>query len=397
MLFIGVGYLNTGFSRVSESLLREFARHYEIHQFAINLMGTVKEAPWPVYGNDESDFYGQRRAVDLVETIRPDIVLVYHNTWYYPLVGPGLEKLRERLSFKIVLYLPIEGDYLPPYDALKLSGVDLIVAFTHFGKSVVERSARTLERRFPTIEVVPHGVDRSLFFPLLGIGDDGNRNPSKAEARATLFGERPDLSDAFIVLNANSNQDHKRIDLTIEGFAKFALGKPNGVRLCLHRKRLRRGADLEGLARKYQVEDRLTWVDPEDSYPDASDERLNLIYNACDVGLNTSMGEGWGLVNFEHAATGVPQVVPSHSALTEVWENSALYLHPKEGGARTPISFGSMEVDPEQLAEQLEFLYSSPSDLRLYGRKAFDRVKQKEFVWRNIADRWSEKLNPLFD
>ena len=31
------------------------------------------------------------------------------------------------------------------------------------------------------------------------------------------------------------------------------------------------------------------------------DEALNLIYNACDVGINTANGEGWGLVPFEHA------------------------------------------------------------------------------------------------
>ena len=44
------------------------------------------------------------------------------------------------------------------------------------------------------------------------------------------------------------------------------------------------------------------------------DRELNLLYNACDVGITTSMGEGWGLVSFEHGAAGAAQIVPDHSA-----------------------------------------------------------------------------------
>jgi D-inositol-3-phosphate glycosyltransferase len=41
------------------------------------------------------------------------------------------------------------------------------------------------------------------------------------------------------------------------------------------------------------------------------DRQLNLLRNACDVGINTSMGEGWGLAGFEHGATGAAQIVPA--------------------------------------------------------------------------------------
>ena len=47
---------------------------------------------------------------------------------------------------------------------------------------------------------------------------------------------------------------------------------------------------------------------------------LNTIYNCADVGVNTCKGEGWGLVNFEHAACRVAQVVPGHTSCKEIFE-----------------------------------------------------------------------------
>jgi len=48
------------------------------------------------------------------------------------------------------------------------------------------------------------------------------------------------------------------------------------------------------------------------------DRELNLLYNACDVGLNTASSEGWGMVSFEHAATGAAQIVPRSWVCGEV-------------------------------------------------------------------------------
>jgi len=42
--------------------------------------------------------------------------------------------------------------------------------------------------------------------------------------------------------------------------------------------------------------------------------------HACDVGVNTCKGEGFGLVNFEHAACRVAQVVPNHTSCKELFE-----------------------------------------------------------------------------
>jgi hypothetical protein len=72
-----------------------------------------------------------------------------------------------------------------------------------------------------------------------------------------------------------------------------------------------------------------------------SDRELNLLYNACDVGINTSMGEGWGLVSFEHGAAGAAQVFPDHTACTELWSGRAELIPPAR--SYTP-AFSVLEV-----------------------------------------------------
>ena len=49
-----------------------------------------------------------------------------------------------------------------------------------------------------------------------------------------MFAGLPDPENAFIVLNASRFDQRKRIDLTVEGFARFAAGKPANVRPRLH-------------------------------------------------------------------------------------------------------------------------------------------------------------------
>ena len=64
----------------------------------------------------------------------------------------------------------------------------------------------------------------------------------------------------------------------------------------------RRGLELEEYVKRLVIID--------NSPPNLiTDEAINHVYNACDVGINTSNGEGFGLCQIEHLATGAPQVV----------------------------------------------------------------------------------------
>ena len=87
------------------------------------------------------------------------------------------------------------------------------------------------------------------------------------------------------------------------------------------------------------------------------DDELNLLYNACDVGINTAMGEGWGLVSFEHGAAGAAQIVPDHTACAELWRGRAELIPPARSYIPefSPLEMG--EVSPQGVARALEALY----------------------------------------
>ena len=142
------------------------------------------------------------------------------------------------------------------------------------------------------------------------------------------FADLADPENSFIVLNASRPDKRKRVDLTIAGFARFAAGKPANVRLCLHHaimggpEQAQIGALIEQLGLKERVH-----LNPLAGGV-IDDDALNLLYNACDVGINTSMGEGWGLVSFEHGAAGAAQIVPDHSACAELWRGRGEMIEP---------------------------------------------------------------------
>ena len=82
------------------------------------------------------------------------------------------------------------------------------------------------------------------------------------------------------------------------------------------------------LARRYGIYDRLMMTKADNSRPELPDEQLNVLYNACDVGITTTTGEGWGMVSFEHAATKSAQIIPRHTSLAELWNGAAEFIEP---------------------------------------------------------------------
>ena len=91
-----------------------------------------------------------------------------------------------------------------------------------------------------------------------------------------------------------------------------------------------------------------------------SDAELNLVYNACEVGVNSAMGEGWGMVSFEHAATGAAQIVPDSSACAELWEGAAELVAARDTGVPGFSMLAMSTVTAEGIAGALERLYWDP-------------------------------------
>ena len=138
------------------------------------------------------------------------------------------------------------------------------------------------------------------------------------------------------------------------------------------------------------IEDNLILTADTPHLPAVTDDVLNCIYNVCDVGINTSIGEGWGLVSFEHGATGAAQVVPRHSACEELWQDSGLLLEPTVTLTSERSLAEGHFVMPDEVARVLDLLYADPELLAQVSERSYRRANLPEFSWSRIAEQWDQ-------
>ena len=395
LIAIGYNIFGTGLTRVMHAIMRRLADRHEIHYLGLGYSGEiVRDRGLTIYPTNPSggDVFAAFQAQRLIDEINPALIFILHDIWlfeyYLRLLGP----YRDRL--KIAAYIPLDGKLINAADAASLAQADRVVAYTEFARGQFEAAfdrlrAKDEGRDFPAVEVIPHGVEVESFFPLPELTQAAFASTGRAAAKQKIFSDLADLENSFVVLNASRPDGRKRVDLTIEGFARFAAGKAANVRLCLHHAFLgeREAGQIRSLIQQHCPE--RVYLNP---LPGGvvGDDALNLLYNACDVGINTSMGEGWGLVSFEHGAAGAAQIVPDHTACGELWRGRAELIPP----ARSYIPEFSIlemgEVSAAGVAQALENLYRNPQRRQELAKAAFASARNPAYSWDVIARQFDD-------
>jgi D-inositol-3-phosphate glycosyltransferase len=399
LVVIGDAAAPTGFARVLHSILDRIKHTYEIHHLGINYLGDPHDADWKIYvARLAGDVYGANRLQQLVERVKPKLIFLVNDIWILGRYASILKKYKD--DVKTVMYFPVDGEPLDPEFVKQLDGVDQLVAYNQFGKRVMQQAIAAVRQADPEfkaseIKVIPHGVDTKLFHPYPNIPTSQGFKLGRSRAKKALLPRKKDFLESFIVLNANRNQPRKRIEITMQGFALFAENKPENVKLYLHMGIEDVGWNLVSLAKRYDIENRLIVSNTAKETPTDSLKRLNMIYNACDIGINTSIGEGWGLVSFEHAATGAAQIVPRHTACEELWQGAAEFLEPVFTLTVERVLTEGKFVSPKGVAEALDRLYQDPEYLCAMSEAAYRNATKPEYKWENIARKWDALFQTL--
>lgn len=401
LIAIGFNTHGTGLTRVMHSIMRRLANDHEIHYLGIGYSGeAVRDRGLTIYPTNAKggDVYAAFQAKALIEEIDPDIVFILHDIWYFAHYLRTLGPYRGRL--KIVCYLPLDGRIANEDDAAPFESADRVVVYTDFARKEFEGAFDRLRAKqdggeFPGVEVIPHGVDRSRFHPLPALSQAAFASPARAEAKQKVFAGLQDAENTFIVLNASRPNKRKRVDLTIEGFAQFAADKPSNVRLCLHHALMieQEREQVHALIERFNLQGRVTLNPLGEKVAD--DAALNLLYNACDVGLLTSMGEGWGLVSFEHGAAGAAQIVPDHSACAEIWSGRAEMIEPARRYVPNFSTLEMGEVSAESVAQALDNLYRDPQRRQQLAQAAYEASLNPAYSWDAVAARFDDLFAEL--
>ncbi|NBR26668.1 MAG: glycosyltransferase, partial [Micrococcales bacterium] len=319
---------------------------------------------------------------ELIDKIKPDIFICLNDIWIVNQVWERIQFLKDQYKFKFIAYFPIDSEYYYPDMLRNIPYWDIAITFT------INCAHRILKHDIKPskLGVLPHGVDISKF------------NPMPREQARTALGLP---QDRFIVFNGNRNQPRKRIDLTIKAFAEFAVDKPDTM-LYLHMGTKDLGWDITALFKRemgrlgLDDKQRLILTSNEINYIAAPpDELLNTIYNACDVGLNTADGEGWGLVSFEHASCRKPQVVPNHTACKDIWEEAGLLIDVATWVTDKDLGVERGLVSTDHTAEILTALYDEEDLYEEVAEACYAVTQRPEYRWESVSMGFIKAINDL--
>ena len=277
---------------------------------------------------------------------------------------------------------------------------DTIVAYTEYGRNEVLRLNPKLKNK---IIAIPHGNNSKDFYPL--------PEEEKLAFRKEFFGEN---ADKFIITNVNRNQPRKDLPATILAFIEAKKRwKEEGITkepfLYLHTHPLDpMGNDLFFLFKQtdliYGVDYKMPTVD--EANVGATVETLNKIYNASDVSITTTLGEGWGLTFSEAAATQTPIICPLSTSFIEMSDNGQR-AYVIDDFIPSVNDFDNMVRDKCNVFDVAEtILYVAKGMTGLLGDIGFDvhyadRVKKaylwaKSLEWSEVCKRWIDEFKRTY-
>jgi D-inositol-3-phosphate glycosyltransferase len=387
ILWSGDAVAKTGFARVTENLVTRLKDKFDIVILANNWWGDpcdlAKEFKiYPSSNRFQTEPFGVQRIAEIVKAEKPDLVFVNNDIWIVNQIYDQIKGAHENGDFKFIAYCPMDSyewaggllDRSPAWDKL--------IIYTEFGAKEFLNAGYEKE-----IAVIPHGITSGQFFPL-----------DRKECRRRLG-----LSeDDFIVFNGNRNQARKRIDVTIDAFAQFAVDRPD-TKLYLHMGLKDQGWDVMSLfgqeMRKQGLNPngRIVMTSQNPNPPNVSVEMLNIIYGCADVGVNTCKGEGHGLVNHEHGACRRAQIVPDHTSLKEIYDGAALLINSKFTDVDVNYSRRMPVPSAEHLAQLLAELYEDKTYRDHVADDCYERATDPMYQWDNIAPQFAEVFEEVLN
>jgi len=130
-----------------------------------------------------------------------------------------------------------------------------------------------------------------------------------------------------------------------------------------------------------------------DSWIGWAQEDLNALYNAADLFVSTSRGEGYGLTLVEALACGVPVVAQNVSAIPEVVGPGGMLIEPQRL-ITVPSGEDIWLADIDAFSDAIEFLYSHPERRAELSEAGIKHVRSL-FSWDDAAREFDRYIRAL--
>jgi glycosyltransferase involved in cell wall biosynthesis len=453
----------TGFAMVSRHILQGLKKrgNYEIDVIGINYLGDYYDREkhpyniFPAMPQGFSDMYGRGRLMNALNGVeesaglkRPwDIVFTIQDPFIIEGMGisfPFAEQMRitsalwkrqldPSLWFKWIGYFPVDASIKENWVTRSIALCDYPVAYCDWGKGEMMKFDRyEFETNFtlkqnkedggkparlltPSLHnrmnVITHGVSTEIFHPL--------PKEEVAAFRKEYFSDML-KDDTFLIVNVSRNQPRKDLARTIAAFANFKERVPDSF-LYLHCKAEDLGGSVHEMCRNFGMVQGKDYSTPKNfsantGYPI---EMVNKIYNAADVCVTTTLGEGWGFITTEAMATKTPIVAPNITSILDIFNSydydgtlSALeFADTKLRGI--PVKAGSTSsewicmglednerirplTNVDDLVDKMYWVYKNKDS------KALKRIVDNAFEWvhtlkwENVCEQWHQLFQKAY-
>lgn len=296
--------------------------------------------------------YGQDVASANAQHAKADIMISLMDAW---VCDP------KQYRVKWVPWFPIDMEPLPPPVKDKVQYAYERIVFSKFGASMMEQAGLTYL-------YVPHGVETNTYMPI-----------DRKQARQLV--NLPD--DKFIVgmVAANKgNPSRKALCQNITGFRMFHEKHKDSV-LYLHTQKSEFGENAgvnlpefvayQGL----EIGKDVIFADQYQGIIGFPDEYMNALYNAFDVHLLVSMGEGFGIPILEAQAAGCPVIVGDWTSMSELCFSGWTVDKSEAQPVWTPLGAYQFDPSPFAIANRLNMAYANKGNDKLRERARLGAVE----------------------
>lgn len=340
----------TGFANVAKNLFDELHKDFQVSIVGINYHGDRKydTNKYFVYSVSRDDMLGIKRMPSIIKRENPDIIFLFQDIFY---LSDNIKKFKEAAgpNTKFVVYFPVDGSPFSVAWKEIFNEVDSIITYSDWAIKTIKDRVEVKKK----IHKLYHGVNTNIFKPL--------PKDRIEEIRKSLK-----WTGKFVAININRFQPRKAIPLSARAFSMFA----KGYKICKcgnHMPLDRSSCDLNmcpaedivdtvvhnrkdvfyylhmmpqeasmGPGRANLLQNHLInagfgdddansilGMNAANIYnQEVSEEQLNQIYNAANINVSSTLGEGCGLSLLESAAAGTPSIAPLNSAIPEVLNNT---------------------------------------------------------------------------
>lgn len=388
VLWIGDAGAHTGFARVThgigERLVDDF--NQDVHVLATNYDGDYVDTHMKLYRPNKlvgNDIYGQSRFVEMLAVVEPDVVVILNDPFVVAkfLLRNAWDTEKALMKARPILaYMPVDGTAQPATWRV-LERIVNPVLMSEFGRTWM-----------PNAPVVWHGVDTEQYRPASEkeyVSSSGHTIRSRRDAKRAL-GYDP---DGFLVLRVDRNSRRKDFSSTWKALVPL-MKKYTDIQVHFHCKGVGEdGVELPQLfSREPAIADRFYLPGNHNTYRGWPENDLAILYNAADLFVSTSWGEGFGLTLAESIACGVPVIAQNVSSITEVVGPGGVLLEPAD---QITVTSGQDQWLPNvgAFTEAIEHLYLAGGTRRKLGEAGREHVKR--FSWDEAARKFSDLIDQL--